>query len=58
MDGALNLQDMFPDNYPGSAVGSLKYGEAVEAEVAKEANDDEDEEVAAREAADQAELKE
>ncbi|KAL3452103.1 SNF2 family N-terminal domain-containing protein [Aspergillus insuetus] len=57
-DGALNLQDMFPDNYPGSAVGTLNYGEAAQAEVDQGANEDEDEEVAAREAADQAELKE
>ncbi|KAL3492758.1 hypothetical protein BJX62DRAFT_235916 [Aspergillus germanicus] len=57
-DGALNLQDMFPDNYPCSASGTLNCGEAAQAEVDQGANEDEDEEVAAREAADQAELKE
>jgi hypothetical protein len=49
---------MFPDNYPGLAVGTLNYGEAAQAEVGQGANEDEDEEVAAQKAADQTELSE
>jgi hypothetical protein len=57
-DETFNLQDTLPDNYPGSAVGTFNYGEADQAEVDQGANEEEDEEMAAREAADQAELKE
>ncbi|KAL2853539.1 P-loop containing nucleoside triphosphate hydrolase protein [Aspergillus pseudodeflectus] len=53
-----NLQHTLPDNYSGSAVGTLNYGEAAQVEVDQGANEEEDEEMAAREAADQAELKE